>query len=286
MCAAMYFLFANPQKPETINAARELAGVIESAGEGVVLDAWLHDQLNIGHKASLNDLKRASIDCIISLGGDGTLLRTLPTAALENIPVLGINMGRVGFLLEVDDMDLNLMVKRLISKDYQLEHRHMLSAHIVGRKEEYLVMNDVVLCRGGNPSSIRVENYANDELVYVTDGDGVIVASATGSTGYCLSAGGPVLHPTLRNLVLLPICSHKAQQLPIVFDEKIHVRLKSSAGPGRTQQILFDGQTSLELPGTVEVSVSLSKERVNFIRFAPQHFYTRLRLKQAEWSGK
>ena len=282
----MYFLFANPQKTETISAARELAGVIRAAGERVALDAWLHDELKVGIKATLSDLRGEDTDCIISLGGDGTLLRTLPTAAKKGIPVLGINMGRVGFLLEVENMNLGDVLTRLQARDYQLEHRHMLSARVVGRDEEYHVMNDVVLCRGGNPSSIRVENYADDELVYVTDGDGVIVASATGSTGYCLSAGGPVLHPSLRNIVLLPICSHKAQQLPIVFDEHVRVRIKSTAGPGRTQQILFDGQTSLELPGTAEVNIGLSRERVSFIRFAPQHFYTRLRSKQAEWSGK
>ena len=282
----MYFLFANPQKKETISAARNLAEIILEAGEGVALDAWLYDELNIGEKASLSGLGEGEVDCIISLGGDGTLLRTLPTAARKKIPVLGINMGRIGFLLEVDQMDLGAMVGRLKARDYHLEHRQMLSARLSGSDEEYLVMNDVVLCRGGNPSSIRVENYADDELVYITDGDGVIVSSATGSTGYCLSAGGPVLHPSLKNIVLLPICSHKAQQLPIVFDERVRVRVKSTAGPGRTQQIQFDGQTSLELPGTVEVNVSLSPESVSFIRFAPQYFYTRLRSKQAEWSVK
>lgn len=282
----MYFLFSNPQKTETIAVARELASAIASAGEDVALDTWLHDELKIGVGLSLNELKGMDIDFIISLGGDGTLLRTLPTAARQKIPVLGINMGRVGFLLEVENMDLTLLVRRLRQRDFYLESRHMLSARVTGRDEEYLVMNDVVLCRGGNPSSIRVENYANDELVYVTDGDGVIVASATGSTGYCLSAGGPVLHPTLKNLVLLPICSHKAQQLPIVFDEHIQVSMKSNVSEGRTQQILFDGQTTLELPGTVEVQVRLSDSCVDFVRFSPQQFYTRLRFKQAEWSGK
>lgn len=282
----MYFLFANPLKAETVTVARELAAVLEAAGESVVLDSWLHEELRVGRGATLAELGGMDIDFILSLGGDGTLLRTLPTAARLKIPVLGINMGRVGFLLEVEHMDLGLMVGRLRRREFRLEERHMLSACITGRDEEYLVMNDVVLCRGGNPSSIRVENYANDELVYVTDGDGVIVASATGSTGYCLSAGGPVLHPTLKNLVLLPICSHKAQQLPIVFDEHIQVSMRSNVPAGKTQQILFDGQTALELPGTVEVKVRMSNECVSFVRFAPQQFYTRLRLKQAEWSGK
>ncbi len=282
----MYFLFANPLKPETVTVARELTSALEAAGEGVLLDSWLHEELHAGGGATLAELGGMDIDFIISLGGDGTLLRTLPTAARLKIPVLGINMGRVGFLLEVEHMDLDLMVGRLRRREFRLEERHMLSARVAGRDEEYLVMNDVVLCRGGNPSSIRVENYANDELVYVTDGDGVIVASATGSTGYCLSAGGPVLHPTLKNLVLLPICSHKAQQLPIVFDEHIQVSMRSNVPAGKTQQILFDGQTALELPGTVEVRVRMSDECVSFVRFSPQQFYTRLRLKQAEWSGK
>lgn len=280
----MFFLFANPQKKETIQAAENLAKLALQAGESVALDAWLYDLLHIGVRKKLSDLTHEDTDVIISLGGDGTLLRTLPTAAKCSIPVLGINMGRVGFLLEMDHNNFSWMIERLQTKSYNLEERHMLSARVKGKDQEYLALNDVVLSRGENPSCITVEVYADDELIYTTVGDGLIVATATGSTGYCLAAGGPVLHPSLKNLVLLPICSHKGQQLPIVLDEKSKVRLHSVLTPGRTQQILFDGQKNLLLEGDAEIRVEHSHFKVCFIRFEPQQFFTRLRLKQAEWS--
>ncbi len=193
-------------------------------------------------------------------------------------------MGRVGFLLEIDHNNYSDIIGRLQANDFHLEERHMLCAKLKGCQEEYLAMNDVVLSRGGNPSCITVEVYADDDLIYTTVGDGIIVATATGSTGYCLAAGGPVLHPSLKNLVLLPICSHKGQQLPIVLDAKSKVRLHSVLTPGRTQQVLFDGQTNLVIDGETEVSVEHSKFKVSFIRFETQKFFTRLRIKQAEWS--
>ena len=277
-------MFANPHKKDTIQAAHQLATLILESGENVALDAWLYDLLHIGVRKELSDLTQDDTKFIISLGGDGTLLRTLPAAAKLNIPVLGINMGRVGFLLEIDHNNYSDIIGRLQANDFHLEERHMLCAKLKGCQEEYLAMNDVVLSRGGNPSCITVEVYADDDLIYTTVGDGIIVATATGSTGYCLAAGGPVLHPSLKNLVLLPICSHKGQQLPIVLDAKSKVRLHSVLTPGRTQQVLFDGQTNLVIDGETEVSVEHSKFKVSFIRFETQKFFTRLRIKQAEWS--
>lgn len=282
----MYFLFANPHKPEAIRVAKDVADILLDAGERVVLDAWLYELLHVGERGDLSSLPHEDTEAILSFGGDGTLLRTLPTAAKAGIPVLGVNMGRVGFLLETDRADVRQAIENLRSRQYTVEKRNMLSARVDGVDEEFLVMNDVVLCRGSNPSSISVDAYANDELVYTTHGDGIIVATATGSTGYCLSAGGPVLHPSLRNIVFLPICTHKAQQLPIVFEENVQVRLRCEVLPGRSQQVVFDGQKTMEFEGVTEVFVERAPYSAQFIRFKPQHFFTRLRLKQAEWSGK
>lgn len=278
----MYFLFANPQKPETIRVARRLAGLLLDQDERVLLDSWLYDELRLGAPASLAELT-GETDVIISLGGDGTLLRTLPTAARHRIPVLGVNMGRVGFLLETDEAGLPAALDRIRRKDYVLEQRIMLSCRINGG-EEQLVMNDAVLCRGANPSSIVVDVFAEDELIYSTHGDGVIVSTATGSTSYCLSAGGPVLHPGLSNIVVLPICTHKAQQLPVVLDGALGIRLRAEEVPDRSHQVVFDGLTCSEMPGPVDVTIRQAKETALFIRLAPQQFFTRLRQKQTDWS--
>lgn len=278
----MYFIFANPQKPETITVARHLTEWLIGQGERVMLDVWLHELIDLGHSGALTLLTHDT-KAIISLGGDGTLLRALPTAALHQIPVLGVNMGRVGFLLETDRTGLQNAVERIQAHDYTLEERMMLRCQVNGSASQ-LFMNDVVLSRGASPSSIVVDAYANEELVYATHGDGMIVSTATGSTGYCLSAGGPILHPNLQCMVLLPICTHKAQQLPIVLQDDVHIRLKTDTVPGRIYQVVLDGQNILDIHGAVEVTIEKATERAQFIRFGPQQFFTRLRQKQAEWS--
>lgn len=278
----MYFLFANPHKPETIVVARHLAEWLIGQDEQVMLDAWLHEIVGLGQSGDLSLLTQDT-RAIISLGGDGTLLRVLPTAALHQIPVLGVNMGRVGFLLETNNAGLQTALTRIQAQDYTLEQRMMLRCQVNGGASQ-LFMNDVVLCRGANPSSIVVDAYVDEELVYATHGDGMIVSTATGSTGYCLSAGGPILHPSLHCMVLLPVCTHKAQQLPIVLQDDVHIRLKTDAVPGRTYQVVLDGQKTFDIQGAVEVTIKKATEKAQFIRFEPQQFFTRLRQKQTEWS--
>ena len=281
----MYFLYANPQKPDTIVAAEELARVLIAHKQQVVLDEWLYNEVRLGEPGSLHTLSRHA-RAIVSFGGDGTLLRTAATAASLGVPMLGVNMGRVGFLLETDPGSLESTAQRLIRGDYQLEERMMLNV-CINDGEEALVLNDVVLCRGANPSSITVYVYADEELVYTTHGDGVIVATPTGSTAYCLSAGGPVLHPGLACTCVLPICTHKAQQLPIVLKESVRIRLRAEAIPGRAHQVIVDGQTAHDVMGEVWVDIRRADVSARFIRLdARQQFFTRLRIKQAEWSGK
>ncbi|MHC1785473.1 MAG: NAD(+)/NADH kinase [Christensenellales bacterium] len=278
----IYFLYANPQKPDTILVAGRLASLLTAQHHRVLLDTWLHELLHIGEPVELSRLGPET-RVIISLGGDGTLLRTLPTAAEQGIPVLGVNMGRVGFLLEVDEPGLPAALRRIESRDYRLEERMMLSCSVNGGRES-LVMNDVVLSRGADPSSIVVNAVSDGELVYATHGDGMMVSTATGSTGYCLSAGGPVLHPDLDCMVLLPICTHKAQQLPVVLSGDTHIRMHAEPVVGRTHQVVLDGQTCIEVTGAVDVGIRRAARKAQFIRFEPQQFFTRLRQKQSEWS--
>lgn len=280
----MYFLYANPLKPETADTAAELASLLIAAGKQVVLDQWLHGMLRVGIPGSLDSLTE-DINAVIALGGDGTLLRVVHPSASRNIPMLGINLGRVGFLLETDPGGLRSAAHRLVTGDYYIEERMMMDAALKG-EPPVLVMNDVVLCRGANPSSITVDVVADGELVYSTRGDGVIVATPTGSTAYCLSAGGPVLYPKMSAMVVLPICTHKAQQLPVVLDGHVRMQLRAHPEPGRSHQLILDGQTTAERPGEIRVDIQRSQTRAQFIRFEEQRFFTRLRLKQAEWSGK
>ncbi len=277
-------MYANPLKPETVQAAGKLASILVSSGQRVVMDSWLHGMLGTGDSGTLEELT-GDCETVIALGGDGTLLRVVHAAASQGIPMLGINLGRVGFLLETEPRGMKATVERLITGDYHIEERMMLLADIEDQPPQ-LVINDVVISRGANPASITVDVVADGELLYATRGDGVIVSTPTGSTAYCLSAGGPVLHPKMKAMVVLPICTHRSQQLPIVLDGGVRVTLKAQAVPGRSHQLILDGQTLEEKPGEVRVSIRRADMSARFIRLEEQRFFTRLRLKQAEWSGK
>ena len=282
--AERFFLFANPEKPETVPTVRELVLTLMQKGCVAVLDDWLHDLIQIGEpkgKASLD----SSISAVISIGGDGTLLRILPDAAIKGIPVLGVNMGHTGFLLETDRDDLLLMTDLLINKNYTIEERMMLRCSVNGTFSS-LAMNEVALTRGHNPSSLVVDVMAGDELVYSIHGDGVLVSTPSGTTAYALAAGGPVIHPALACLVIVPICSHIMHQRPVVLPDQSVVSFTVRANHGKMHQISIDGQIVLDLTSDTIAIVSKAAETARFIRFGRQRFLTRLRQKQMEWSNQ
>ncbi len=278
-----YYIFSNPRKPSAVAAAGRLAELFAARRERVLVDAWMHDLLHTGIRCGIREIP-LDISAIISLGGDGTLLRILPAAASIGIPVLGVNMGRVGFLLEADEDELETAVQRLVDRDYRIEERMMLRCRPNGR-EGMLVMNDVALTRGKNPGSIEVRATADHELIFTSHGDGVLVSTPTGTTGYALSAGGPVVYPTLESMLVVPICSHVVSQRPIVLPAEHTIRLE--AAPSAIEcQVIMDGQVTLPVTGAVSVEIARAPEKARFIRFKEQRFFTRLRHKQAEWSSE
>ncbi len=284
MGAGVYYIYANPHKPEAVLAAKRLVSLLVAKGEKVYLDDWLFSLLQMGVRCRLPDIPQ-DITAIISLGGDGTLLRVLPVAALLRAPVLGVNMGRVGFLLETDKDELDAAVERLINRDFVVEERMMLRCR-AGSNPEMLVVNDVALTRGSHPGSIEVRVMAGDELVFDCHGDGVLISTPTGTTGYALSAGGPVVFPTLESMLVVPICSHVVSQRPIVLPAGFVIRLIASAPAGISYQVIMDGQVTLPLTGDFSIELKIAEEKARFIRYKEQGFFSRLRQKQALWSSE
>lgn len=277
-----YFIFANPFKPETTGAARYLAKSLIDLGADVALDTWLYDQLSIGRSVDVRDVT-APMTAIISLGGDGTLLRAVPAAARNGIPMLGINMGHIGFLMEASFDALNSIPEKLIRHQYFIEERMMLKATVEGG-DTYLVMNDLALTRGQNPSSIKVRALADDELIFTVHGDGILVSTPTGTTGYSISAGGPVISPLLECIAVIPVCSHVLHQRPVVLPSTQHLKLCMRNPAGRTNQLIIDGQISVPVYGAISINIEKAAERARFIRFNEHRFLSRLRCKQSEWS--
>lgn len=278
-----FFLYANTGKPEALPSARRLIQLLAQRNAQVMVDAWLYEQLGMGIPSGIDELT-GDTQAVVCFGGDGTLLRILPALAIKELPVLGVNTGHTGFLMETGPEGLFTQLDRLLAGDYQVSRRAMLSCSVNGVGET-LVMNELALTRGNNPSSLVVDVAYNEELVYTIHGDGVLISTPTGTTGYCLSAGGPVLHPEVPCHVVVPVCSHIMHQRPVVLPDSGTITLRVRANHGTTHQINMDGQIVYHPEAGSEVIIRKSNHQAGFIRFESQRFLSRLHHKQLEWSN-
>jgi NAD+ kinase len=205
-------------------------------------------------------------DIIIVLGGDGTMLSVCRLVGDKGIPILGVNIGGLGFLTEVHRDEIYDVLEKVLTEECPFEERMMLTANVYRQSEcitEYVVMNDVVVNKGALARIIDLETYINHDYVTTFKADGLIVSTPTGSTAYALSAGGPILYPTLNNIVLAPICPHMLTNRPIVLpdDVVIEIILRS-----QTEDVFLtlDGQVgfSLKLNDIVEVKKSIFKTKL------------------------
>jgi len=283
MSAKRFFLFANPGKPETVSSAGALADALIARKCSVHLDEWLYDELRVGERSCFTAID-GTYDAVVSFGGDGTLLRAIHASASHGVPVLGVNLGHTGFLLEMTPDGVVDIPGRLISGDYGVEERMLLRGTVKDGRSA-LSMNEVSLTRGQNPNSLVIDVIADGALAYTVHGDGALVSTPSGSTGYCLSAGGPVVHPELPCLIVVPICSHIMHQRPIVLPAESEVLLRVRAHRGRPHQVSMDGQVVLDLEGETEVKVTIAQEKARLIRLKEQCFISRLRQKQLEWGN-
>lgn len=206
-------------------------------------------------------------DAVVTVGGDGTMLHAAKECARHGLPVLGINLGRTGFLAtcELDEMEQKL--HKLAAGEFSVEHRALLQAECTGADGPLIALNDLVVYSGHRRQTVDLDILCDELPVSNCRGDGVILATPTGSTAYSLSAGGPILDARIRGLVVTSICAHSLQRPAIVFaaDRRITVR------PGADQRgpilISSDGEREIELPAGGELRAGLSEKSVKLITF-------------------
>ena len=190
------------------------------------------------------------VDLAIVVGGDGTLLNVARHLAPHRVPLIGVNLGRLGFLADIRPDDMLTEIGRILDGDYQSESRLLLAAEIM-RKGKIVhtapAFNDVIVTKGELARLIEFETYLDGEFVTSTRGDGVIVASPTGSTAYALSAGGPILHPALPALVVVPICPHTFSNRPIVVSSDSVIEVVMVGLEQHQAYVSFDGQSGFSL---------------------------------------
>ena len=217
------------------------------------------------------------VGLVVTLGGDGTFLAGARFAAPRGIPLLGVNLGRLGFLTEVEAEHLEDGLKRFLDGEYRIEDRTILQV-VLSRGSRTVAraigLNEVVVDHSGEARMLRVEIDVGGQAVGVIDADGVMVATATGSTAYALASGGPILEPTLRDLVLVPMNPFALTVRPIVFPPGQDIRLSLVRGPA---EMRIDGRRGRAVATGDSVRCSSHPRRLKVVRFSPpEEFYRRL----------
>lgn len=221
-------------------------------------------------------------DVIVSLGGDGTLLRGVQYAFQWKAALLGINLGRVGFLAEAEPEDLEAALDAVLSGAYDIEERPVLHVSAGGR--HWHALNDVVLSRGGRARLTTINAWVDGELSGKYVADGVVVATPTGSTGYSLSAGGPIVSPKVDCMVITPICAHTLQHRPTVVQGGAMIDLELLPDDVQTASLQVDGQSCLELTSGMKAAIRKDARPIRLIRLKQQRFFQLVRDKLTEWT--
>ena len=254
----------HPKVEIAYTLAKEIQEFLTSGGISVWLcSAWDEDKARS---------QIAGTDLILSIGGDGTILQAVRVVAPSLIPITGINLGRLGFLNELSSDEAVAKLPALLSGEGWIDERAMLEAELYpigeGAPQVFYALNDVVVARGAVARAIYIETSIDGQSLTTYKGDGIIVATATGSTGYSLSAGGPVLHPQAKEFLLLPILPHLTSTYPLVLPPTAEVKLRTST----THQAMLsiDGRLNLPLSDGAMVTVKLSSNTVRFLRIHPR----------------
>ncbi len=223
----------------------------------------------------------SSFDMFVSFGGDGTVLRAITYVQDLNIPIVGVNTGRLGFLSTFKKEDVRKVVKEFIAGEYTIVERSLLEVSTKPKLKEFeslnFALNEVTVSRKDTTSMITVETYLNNEYLTSYWADGLIVATPTGSTGYSLSCGGPVITPTAKSLIITPIAPHNLNARPLVISDEIEMRLKVS-GREENHLVSLDSRIATVANGT-EIFVKKSSFTIKMIEYASESFLKTLRNK-------
>lgn len=265
-------------RADVLDYARRAASILRAAGTRVLCEASF-----VGAIAGAEPLEDDKPDACLSLGGDGTLLRTAQYAMRNDVPMLGINLGRLGFLAESEPEDLEDALRQVMDGRYTVDERTTLSVTVPGMGSWY-ALNDAVISRGGYARLITMRTTLDGEEVGQYMADGLIVATPTGSTGYSLSAGGPIVSPHVDCMVITPVCAHSLQHRPSLVpgDSVIRVELHTDAGVMASLQV--DGQSCAMLGDSHTVELRRGEHRVKLIRLKDMRFFDVVRHKLVEWS--
>lgn len=261
-----FLIITNKQKDKKLALSGHVRSLLESRGASC----------QICHAYKKDDTEPIEIpegtECILVIGGDGTILNAASRLIGSNIPLLGINRGRLGFLAEIDVHELDMAIDDLMADHYQLEKRIMLRADVYREGEcliSYTVLNDVVVSHADFGRATGFSVLINDTLSDSYRADGVIVCTPTGATGYNLSAGGPIINPTCKNFVITPVCPHSLATRSVVLakEDTVTIEVEDLRGTKKEQAVVsFDGKEGIHIRTGDQVRIRRAEEVTPFIK--------------------
>lgn len=276
-------LLYNKRKKESVHYVQLLKKKIEeiSAEESINGQKWdVVDSGDYFHDAATDD-----VDLLISIGGDGTFLKTAAVAMKRDLPVLGFHLGTMGLLTEFDKNDMDNTVRRLVKGEYVIEERMALGVQIEDSEGKMLykttAINDCVLTRGTLAKVAYINLFINGALVDTYPCDGIVVATQTGSTAYSLSAGGPIVEPGNDIIVVTPICAHYIDGRAIVARSTSKIEMEMCRAHSQ-MFVTADGYANIQFPEKGKLICSKGDKKVRIIRIDPPNFYEALRKKASE----
>lgn len=296
------YVITNRHKDRNLEKTNDIRRYLESHRMKCTLQAMEQGMGQSGLDKDRLDIP-PDVDCILVLGGDGTLLEAARKTINRNIPLLGVNLGTLGYLAEVEESGLDAALDQLMEGRYEVEQRMMLSGRVIRGSyhkklhkergipafapgaEDFLALNDITVTRSGSLQIIRFQVYVNGQFLKAYQADGVIVATPTGSTGYNLSAGGPIVEPKAELILLTPICPHTLNARSIILSPQDKVELQIGEGKeGTVQQVEvnFDGSRKLALYTGDKVAVEMAGQTTGIIKLNQVSFLEILHKKMSE----
>lgn len=271
-------LIGKPGQEASKSRLHELGQFLLSRGHQVLMDADTSNRMD-NHDLTSELLENLGQKCdlVIVMGGDGTLLHSARSLAHHNVPIVGINLGRLGFLADISPDEMLPTLERILAGEYKEESRSLLTAEVNG--EKHTAFNDVVIHKWNIARMIEFETYIDGHFVDAQRSDGLIISTPTGSTAYALSGGGPLLHPGLNATVLVPICPHTLSNRPIVVsgDNKIEIIVGNQTENSHVR-VTCDGQATIPLEDS-KITISKYEHPVRLIHPIDHDHFNILRAK-------
>lgn len=278
-------IIPNLIKDEGLVMTTKVVEWFETNGFKTLVTPTIARRLNRNDMATSEDDLYKTSDCIVVLGGDGTLLSVAQKAATEKVPIIGVNLGRLGFLTDIEKSTALASFEKLVSGNYYIEERMMLEVNILTSNNntyQFLALNDVSITRDNYSRMVDYSIHVNGQYADVYPADGIIIATPTGSTAYNLSAGGPIVDPKANIMVLTPICPHTIYSRSIIVSEKDVIDIHISELQGGSVGISIDGKKVHHMTPLDIIRVSKSDYTVRLLKLSEHNFYDILRSKIVE----